>query len=162
MNVCVVLLGFITATLLSGRKRAWDRLPKREGGSRGVIVGYQPSIQLTGEAVPTVRIRAYNATGELDIRNNVFTLGTKVHLTCDVTGLPDGSEVVSYRWFHNCTGGRQGRCQIRDRDPHYRVMNDTLLVDVTSWDQGGKYYCFVKFNILPQSGYFISIIIAAG
>ena len=109
-----------------------------------------------------MRIRAYNATGELDIRNNVFTLGTKVHLTCDVTGLPDGSEVVSYRWFHNCTGGTQGRCQIQDGDPYYRVVNDTLLVDVTSWDQGGRYYCFVKFNILPQSSYYISIIIAAG
>ena len=109
-----------------------------------------------------MRIRAYNATGDLDIRNNVFTLGTTIFLTCDVTGLPEGSEVLNYRWYHNCTGGNHGRCQIQERDPYYRVMNDTLLVDVTSWDQEGKYYCFVNFNMLPQSSYFISIIIAAG
>ena len=112
-----------------------------------------------------MRIRGYNATGELDLvfaQRDAFTLGTRVLLTCDVTGLPVGHEIVSYRWYHNCTGGTHGRCQIRDRDPYYRVMNDTLLVDVTSWDQGGKYYCFVRFNMLPQSSYYISIIIAAG
>ena len=61
-----------------------------------------PSIQHTGIAAVTVRIKAYNATGELDIRSDPFTLGTRVLLTCDVTGLPEGSEVVSYRWYHNC------------------------------------------------------------
>ena len=107
------------------------------------------STQLTGVAAVTVRIRAYNTTGELYIGNNVlqerddFTLGTRVLLTCDVTELPESSEVVSYSWYHSCTGGTQGRCQMRDRDPYYRVVNDTLLVDVTSWDQGGRYYCFV-------------------
>ena len=110
-----------------------------------------PSTQLTGVAAVTVRIRAYNTTGELYIGNNVlqerddFTLGTRVLLTCDVTELPESSEVVSYSWYHSCTGGTQGRCQIRDRDPYYRVVNDTLLVDVTSWDQGGKYYCTVHY-----------------
>ena len=44
-------------------------------------------------------IKAYNATGEL---RDPFTLGTRVLLTCDVTGLPEDSEVVSNKWYHNC------------------------------------------------------------
>ena len=89
----------------------------------------------------TVRIRAYNATGELDIRRDPFTLGTRVLLTCDVTGLPEDSEKNSYKWYHNCKGRPNSRCEIQDRDPYYRVVKDTLLVDVTSLDQGGRYYC---------------------
>ena len=91
----------------------------------------------------TVRIRAYNATGELDIPRDPFTLGTRVLLTCNVTGLPEDSEVVSYRWYHNCSVRLYGtdRCEIEDRKPYYRVVKDTLLVDVTSLDQGGRYYC---------------------
>ena len=94
-------------------------------------------------------IRAYSANGELDLTNNVlaqrdaFTLGTRVLLTCGVTGLSQGDKVLSYKWEHNCTGGTHGRCEIQDRDPYYRVVNGTLLVDVTSWDLGGRYYCFV-------------------
>ena len=97
-----------------------------------------------------MRIRAYSANGELDLNNNVltkrdaFTLGTRVLLTCDVTGLSQGGRLISYKWEHNCTGGTHGRCEIRDRDPYYRVVNDTLLVDVTSRDLGGRYYCFVQ------------------
>ena len=126
-----------------------------------------PSTNLTGEAAVTVRIRAYSAAGELDISNMIesrddVTLGTRVLLTCDVTGLPEGSEVVSYRWFHNCTGGIQRKCQIHNSDPYYRAMNDTLLVDVTSKVQGGRYYCFVKFNNIPQSSHFTSKIAVAG
>ncbi len=86
-------------------------------------------------------IKAYNATGELDIRRDPFTLGTRVLLTCDVTGLPEASEVNSYRWYHNCTGHPNSRCEIEDRKPYYRVVKDTLLVDVTLLDQGGRYYC---------------------
>ena len=110
-----------------------------EGRELGSDCGV-PSIHLTGEAVVTVRIRAYNATGELDVRRNPFTLGTRVLLTCDVTGLPEGSEVLSYRWYHKCTRFPQSGCEIQDGDPYYRVVNDTLLVEVTSWDQGGRYY----------------------
>ena len=88
-------------------------------------------------------IRAYNATGELDIRRDPFTLGTRVLLTCDVTGLPEGSEALSYRWYQNCPELPNSRCEVRDGDPYYRVVSDTLLVDVTSWDQGGRYYCTV-------------------
>ena len=101
---------------------------------------YHP--QLTGVAAVKVSIRAYNATGELDIRRNPFmTLGTRVLLTCNVTGLPEDSEVVSYRWYHNCPVRLNSRCEIQDRDPYYRVVKNTLLVDVSSLDQGGRYYC---------------------
>ena len=89
-------------------------------------------------------IRAYNATGELDIRRDPFTLGTRVLLTCDVTGLPEGSEALSYRWYHKCTGRPSSRCEIQDGDPYYRVVSDTLLLDVTSGDQGGRYHCTVR------------------
>ena len=44
--------------------------------------------QPTGAAVSEVRISAYNVTGELDIRSDPFTLGTRILLTCNVTGLP--------------------------------------------------------------------------
>ena len=97
--------------------------------------------QCTGVAAVTVRISAYNATGELDTTRDPFTLGTRVLLTCDVTGLPEGSEVVNYKWYHNCPGRPNSRCEIQDGDPYYRVVKDTLLVDVTSLDQGGRYYC---------------------
>ena len=109
--------------------------------------------QPTGVAAAIVRIRAYNANGKLDIRRNLFmTLGTRVLLTCDVTGLPEDSEVVSYRWYHNCKGRLNSRCEIQDRDPYYRVVKDTLLVDVTSLNQGGRYYCTVQHQQETHSG----------
>ena len=93
-----------------------------------------------------MRVRAYRANGEVDIQ--AFTRGTRVLLTCDVTKLPpEDSEVVSYRWFHTLTGDTQGRYQIQDRHPYYRVVKDTLLVDVTSLNQGGRYYC--NADLLP-------------
>ena len=100
-----------------------------------------PSIQLTGVAAVTVKIRAYSATGELNVESNPFTLGTRLLLSCDVTGVPEGSEVASYRWYHNCTGRFDRPCEIQDRDPYYRAAEDSLLMDVTSLDQGGRYYC---------------------
>ena len=137
----MVLPTLLTAILLSGNCVC--------GGGGGVIgrkgelmcLGWATTIQLTGVAAVTVRIRAYNATGELDIGRDAFTLGTRVLLTCNVTGLPEGSEVVSYRWYHNCEGRPNSRCEIQDRDSYYRVVKDTLLVDVTSLDQGGRYHC---------------------
>ena len=120
-----------------------------------------PSTQLTGVGAVTVRITAYDATGkQLDQRDD-FTLGTRVLLICDVTEL-QGHKVVRYRWFHNCTGGTQGRCRIHDRDPYYRVVDDTLLVDVILWDQGGKYSCFVKFSTKSVSSHSLSSINVAG
>ena len=91
-----------------------------------------------------VKIRAYNASGELDIEaintqhSASLTLGTRVFLTCDVTGLPEGSEVIRYKWYHKCT---QVTCEIQDGTPYYRAVDDTLLVDVTSQDMRGRYIC---------------------
>ena len=73
-----------------------------------------------------------------------ITQGTKLLLICDVIELPENNEVNSYRWFHSLTGDTQRRYQIQDRDPYYRVVKDTLLIDVTSLDQGGRYICFAK------------------
>ena len=107
-------------------------------------------------------VRAYNATGELVITRGPFTLGTRVLLTCNVTGLSEDSEVVRYRWFHSLTGDTQERYQIKDRYSYYKIVNDTLLVDVTSLDQGGKYTCFVSFSNAPQSGGSTAKITVAG
>ena len=112
--------------------------------------GYHP--QLTGVAAVKVSIRAYNAMGELDISRDPFTLGTRVLLTCNVTGLPEGSEVVNYKWYHNCTELPNARCEIHDRDLYYRAVKDTLLVDVTSLDQGGRYSCNAGSLPVTQSG----------
>ena len=134
-----MLLGLITANIASG-KRSYV---VERNSDHGLL-----SAQPTGVAAVTVRIRAYNDTGELDIRRDPFTLGTRVLLTCDVTGLPEGSEVESYtyRWFRSCTGGHQGRCEIHNPVPYYRAVKDTVLVDVVSWDQGGTYICFVRLS----------------
>ena len=162
----MVLLGLITAIPLSG-KSGEGRKGERAGIRSDCGV---PSTQLTGVA-GQVRIRAYSATGELDLNDNVltkrdaFTLGTTVLLTCDVTVPPRGGKIISYRWEHNCTGGTHGRCEIQDGDPYYRVVNDTLLVEVTSWDQGGRYYCFVYHRTEPgttSSSSFTPIITVAG
>ena len=108
-----------------------------------------PSTCLTGQATVTVKIRAYNATGEVNIMTNnqirdvAFTLGARVLLTCDVTGLPEGSEVLTYKWYHNCA---YERCEIREGDPYYRVVADTLLVDVTSENNVGIYNCHVTYR----------------
>ena len=96
-----------------------------------------------------VKIRAYNASGKLYTESGrtisiaSFTLGTRVLLTCDVTGLPKGSEVISYKWYHNCT---QVRCKIQDGTAYLRAVDDTLLVDVTSHDLGGRYYCDAEYG----------------
>ena len=135
MKVVVVQLGLITAAFLSGERGV------RKKGRESVSDCAVPSIQLTGVADVTVKMRAYNATGELDFIRDPFTLGTRVLLTCDVTGLPEASEAHNYRWYHKCAALPIRRCEIRDGDAYYRVMKDTLLVDVTSLDQGGRYYC---------------------
>ena len=97
-----------------------------------------------------VKIRAYNASGKLytesgrTIRIASFTLGTRVLLTCDVAGLPEGSEVIRYKWYHNCS--QQVRCEIQEGTPYYRAVADTLLVDVTSHNFGGRYYCDAEYG----------------
>ena len=103
-----------------------------------------PSINLTGEAAVMVTIRVYNATSKMEITGQPFTLGTRVLLTCNVTGLPNGSETHSYRWYHNCTGHHDNSCEIQNGHS-YSVMNDNLLMNVTSWNQGGWYSCSVWY-----------------
>ena len=108
-----------------------------------------------------MKIRAYRATVEVDVQE--ITQGTRFLLTCDVIILLEDSEVVSYRWYHTNTGDTHNRYQIQDRCPYYRVVHDTLLVDVTSLDQGGKYTYFVGFtNNAPQSSGSTAIITVAG
>ena len=124
-----------------------------------------------GLGAATVRIRAYRATVEVDIKPYNFntkvaiTQGTRLLLTCNVTGLPENSEVDRYRWFHILTSdsqGTQGRHEIRAGDPYYRVVKDTLLIHFNSLDQGGKYTCFVSFSNAPQSGDSTAIITVEG
>ena len=139
----------------------WDRRKRVRAETRND--SGLPSTPLTvyiGLEAVLVRIRAYRATGELDIQ--AFTLGTRLLLTCDVIGLPKGNEVVNYRWFHSLTGYTQDRYQIQDGDPYYRVVKDTILIDVTSWDQEGKYTCFVSFSNAPQSSGSTAIITVKG
>ena len=102
-------------------------------------------------------IKVYNGTKELDLRGRHLILGTRVNLTCDVTELPKNSEVLSYRWYHNCTG--YNRCEIQNVDSYYRVMRYILSINITFHDQGGFYFCAVqhlKMTLLGQSP-FISV-----
>ena len=103
-----------------------------------------PSTQLTG--VPVTSAHTIKGTGGLDLdmlaERGAFTLGTRVLLTCDAKGIPQGGKQINYTWKHSCT---HGRCEIQDRDLYYRVTNNTLLLDVTSSDQGGRYYCYVHY-----------------
>ena len=107
-----------------------------------------------GLGAATVRVRVYTVTGAVENAYNhntkvAITLGTRLLLTCDVTGFSEGNEVVSYRWLHSNTvdtRGSQRKKEIQDRDPYYRALSDTLLVDVTSLDQGGRYSCSVTLR----------------
>ena len=60
--------------------------------------------------------------------------GTRVLFICDVEGLPEGQVVNSYKWYHSSV--TTGRSEIQEDDPYYTAVNDTLLVDTTSW--GGR------------------------
>ena len=52
---------------------------------------------LTGEAVIVLKVRAYNATGELALGEDDIPRGTTVLLTCDLEELPEGNVVTSYK-----------------------------------------------------------------
>ena len=107
-----------------------------------------------------VEIRAHNASGKLDIEainaqhSASVTLGTRVVLTCDMTGLPEGSEVISYKWYHRCP---QMGCEIQDGTPYYRAVDDTLLVDVTSRNLGGRFVCEAEYHNEQNMSDFASI-----
>ena len=113
-----------------------------------------------------VKIRAYNASGKIytesgrTISIGSFTLGTRVLLTCDVTGLPEGSEVIRYKWYHKCT--QVTECEIQEGTPYYRAVADTLLVDVTSHDLGGRYYCDAEYGNEQRMRGFTSSISVTG
>ena len=93
-----------------------------------------PSRLLTGEAVIVVTVRAYNATGELTLREDDVPRETRVLLTCDLEGLLEGNVVTGYKWYYNCT---TGQCEIQG-DSYYTVVNDTLLVASIFWNGGRR------------------------
>ena len=117
-----------------------------------MTLGYHPHHLLyIGLGAAIARISAYTVTGEVHHAHNVNTKvviiqGRRLLLTCGVIGLSEENGVVSYRWFHSLTSKNEDRYEIYDRHPYYRVVKDTLLMDVTSLDQGGKYTCFVKLK----------------
>ena len=178
MNSHLVLLGLIITCLPSGKRGReesgiWDRRERVRAETRNDFG--LPSTPLTvciGLEAATVRVRAYTATGAVEDAYNhnkkvTITQGTRLLLTCDVTVLPENSEVNRYRWFHSLTGDSQDRSdtrdQIQDRDPYYRVVHNTLLVDVTSLGQRGRYTCFVGFtNNASQSSGSTAIITVKG
>ena len=153
MKALVFLVALITASFQSGVEGRGElgiiTRGKEIMGLEVIVlpVGYHPC--LTGQATVTVMIRAHNATGEVNIVANnrkggiAFTLGTRVLLTCDVTGLSEDTEVLNYTWYHKCT---DETCEIQEGDPYYRVVADTLLVDVTSENKVGRYYCHVTYR----------------
>ena len=73
----------------------------RDRGSSGVIVWYHPLNHRRGNCYG--KDQGFNASGALytesgrTISIDSFTLGARVLLTCDVTGLPEGSEVIRYK-----------------------------------------------------------------
>ena len=102
-----------------------------------------PSTTITGEAAVTVTITAADVTGYFVQGNNVLR-GTRLLLICDVEGLPEGSMVNSYRWEHS--GTSTGANEIRRESPYYKPVNDTLLIDATSWDNGRRHACEVEYR----------------
>ena len=116
----------------------------------GMIVWYittdcgVPSTSLTGEAAVAVRIRAYGGTGDFTVEQGNVLRGTRLLLICDVEGLPEGAVVHSYKWYHSCS---TGICEIQRESPFYTAVNDTLLVDATTWDEGRRrHICQVKYH----------------
>ena len=102
------------------------------------------STQHTGIAAVTVTIRAYNANGEVVLGQDSVLRGTRLLLTCDVNGLPEGSVETSYKWYHSCS---TGKCEIQEGYPYYTAVSDTLLVVATSWEgRSRRHYCDVTYH----------------
>ena len=143
MKALVTLLGIVTVSFLQGGHgetyivtlfTAW----------RVMCDCGLPSTSLTGEAAVAVRIRAYDASGHLALEESNVLQGTRLLLTCDVKELPEGSVVVSYKWYHSCS---TGRCTIQKESSYYTPVDDTLLVDATSWGRGRKWHtCDVEYR----------------
>ena len=108
-----------------------------------------PSTLLTGEAAVAVRIRAYGASGHFALEESNVLRGTRLLLVCDVKELPEGSVVTSYKWYHSCS---IGKCEIQREGPYYTPVNDTLLVDATSWGRGQRRHgCDVEYRSAQRS-----------
>ena len=103
-----------------------------------------PSITITGEAAITVTITAAGATGYFVLEQGNVLRGTRLLLTCDVEGLPEGAVVDGYRWYHSSTS--TGAYEIRRESPYYKQVNDTLLIDATSWGNGRRHTCEVEYR----------------
>ena len=103
-----------------------------------------PSTTITGEAAVTVTITAAGATGYFVLEQGNVLRGTRLLLICDVEGLPEGSVVTGYRWFHSATS--TGANEIQRESPYYKAVNDTLLIDATSWGNGRRHICEVEYH----------------
>ena len=104
-----------------------------------------PSTTITGEAAIAVTITAAGATGYFLLEQGNVLRGTRLLLICDVEGLPEGSVVTGYRWFHS--GTSTGANEIQRDSPYYKAVNDTLLIDATSWDNGRRRHtCEVEYR----------------
>ena len=103
------------------------------------------STTITGEAAIAVTITAAGATGYFVLEQGNVLRGTRLLLICDVEGLPEGSVVTGYRWFHS--GTSTGANEIQRESPYYKPVNDTLLIDATSWDNGSRRHtCEVEYR----------------
>ena len=103
-----------------------------------------PSTTLAGEAAVAVTITAAGATGYYVLEQGNVLRGTRLLLICDVEGLPAGSVVTNYRWFHS--GTSMGSNEIQRESPYYKPVNDTLLIDATSWGNGRRHTCEVEYR----------------
>ena len=103
-----------------------------------------PSTTITGEAAIAVTITAADATGYSVLEQGNVLRGTRLLLICDVEGLPEGSVVTGYRWFHSATS--TGANEIQRESPYYKAVNDTLLIDATSWGNGRRHTCEVEYR----------------
>ena len=142
MKALVTLLGVFTVSVLQGGH--WQTyIVTLFTGWRVMCDCGLPSTSLT-EAAVTVRIRAYDASGHLALEESNVLQGTRLLLTCDVKELPEGYVVVSYKWYHSCS---TGRCEIQRESSYYTPVNDTLLVDATSWGGGKRRHtCDVEYR----------------
>ena len=102
------------------------------------------STSLTEAAAVVVMIKAYNVTEKVTLGPDSVPRGTRHLLICDVEGLPEGNVVTNYTWYHSST--RSTRSEIQKGYLYYKSVNDTLLVDTTSWGDGKSWYiCEVQY-----------------
>ena len=126
-----------------------DTSTAQEATACSCVSMYTCCTSLTGEAAVAVRIRAYGASGHLALEESNVLQGTRLLLTCDVKELPEGYVVVSYKWYHSCS---TGRCEIRRESSYYTPVNDTLIVDATSWSRGKRRHtCDVEYRSVQGS-----------